>query len=502
MTVHSVIGRGIMIAMRVLGRIRLSRYTEESTSIERQRKLIQDWADNNGHTIVGWAEDIDVSGSLSPFDTPGLGPWFTEPRSREWDILCAWKLDRIARNSIGIHKVFSWLQDNDKTLVCINDNIDLSTWVGRLVASVIAGVAEGELEAITERNRAARKTLRQKGRWIGGRPGYGYRPVKTEAGWGLEHDPEEQPVLKEIIARILAGESAGSIATDLNNRGVPTARQRRYGKETKGWSGDTIRQTLRSKHLLGWTSHDAKPVLDPAGKPIPLGPPTITPGTYQELQQALDARAFSKRTRDTTSPLLGVLECWYCGAPMHIRRTTAKSGKVYANYHCRDGCKQIAVNGDQVLEAVYNQFQKELGNQPVLRKETRFARDVTEELAEAKAAYSDIAGFVGTAPTAEAREQLFEQLTLVGEKIKKLEQTPGEDTVEWVPTGETYQQYWGRLDGDGKRLLMVDTGIRARARMLTKGTRHGPGIMETEFIVPTDLKEKLATHRCRWPSTH
>ena len=79
--------------MRVLGRIRLSRSSEESTSVERQRELIENWAKTNNHEIVAWAEDVDVSGAISPFDTPALGPYLKEPASNEWDILVAWKLE-------------------------------------------------------------------------------------------------------------------------------------------------------------------------------------------------------------------------------------------------------------------------------------------------------------------------------------------------------------------------------------------------------------------------
>jgi len=135
--------------MRVLGRVRLSRLTEESTSAARQREIIEQWAKANDHEIVGWAEDVDVSGSVDPFDTPQLGGWLRRPD--EWDILCAWKLDRVGRRAIPLNKLFGWTLENRKVLVCVSDNIDLSTWVGRLVANVIAGVAEGELEAIRER---------------------------------------------------------------------------------------------------------------------------------------------------------------------------------------------------------------------------------------------------------------------------------------------------------------------------------------------------------------
>ena len=58
---------------RVLGRIRLSRLTDESTSAERQRELIEQWSAMHDHEVVGWAEDLDVSGSVDPFDTRALG---------------------------------------------------------------------------------------------------------------------------------------------------------------------------------------------------------------------------------------------------------------------------------------------------------------------------------------------------------------------------------------------------------------------------------------------
>ena len=88
----------------------LSRSTRESTSIERQREIIQQWAGSNNHTVVGWASDIDVSGSLDPFDTPELGKWLSD-RAPEWDIVAAWKLDRLGRNAIQLNKLFGWCKE-------------------------------------------------------------------------------------------------------------------------------------------------------------------------------------------------------------------------------------------------------------------------------------------------------------------------------------------------------------------------------------------------------
>ena len=117
--------------MRVLGRLRLSRSTEESTSIERQREIIQQWADLNNHAVVGWASDIDVSGSVDPFDTPELGKWLNQ-RAPDWDIICAWKLDRLGRNAIQLNKLFGWWNEHGKTVVSCSESIDLGNWAGRM----------------------------------------------------------------------------------------------------------------------------------------------------------------------------------------------------------------------------------------------------------------------------------------------------------------------------------------------------------------------------------
>jgi hypothetical protein len=59
---------------RILGVVRLSQLTDDSSSPHRQREAIEYWADSphvEGE-IIGWAEDLDVSGGLSPFKRQGL----------------------------------------------------------------------------------------------------------------------------------------------------------------------------------------------------------------------------------------------------------------------------------------------------------------------------------------------------------------------------------------------------------------------------------------------
>jgi hypothetical protein len=74
---------------------------------------------------------------------------------------------------------------------------------------------------------------REQGRYLGGRPPYGYRladagphPDKAHAAWGrrahkLEPDPVTAPVVSWMFAQRLAGHSAARITRALNDAGVP-----------------------------------------------------------------------------------------------------------------------------------------------------------------------------------------------------------------------------------------------------------------------------------------
>ena len=74
---------------------------------------------------------------------------------------------------------------------------------------------------------------REQGRYLGGRPPYGYRladagphPNKAHAAWGrrahrLEPDPDTAPVVKWMFAQRLAGHSAARITRALNDAGIP-----------------------------------------------------------------------------------------------------------------------------------------------------------------------------------------------------------------------------------------------------------------------------------------
>ncbi|WKW87250.1 serine integrase [Mycobacterium phage Chargerpower] len=499
--------------MRVLGRIRLSRATDESTSVERQREIIESWAKQNGHEVVGWAEDQDVSGAVDPFKTPALGPWLKEDRAWEWDILCAWKLDRLGRDSIRLNNLFGWCQENGKTLVSTSEGIDLSTPVGRLIAQVIAFLAEGEREAISERTLASQKKLRELGRWGGGKIFYGYKAAEREdaAGWELVPDEHASKVLAGIIEKVLAGQSTESIARELNESGemAPLDYQRhRAGKPTKGgkWSNAHIRQQLRSKALLGHMTHGGKTVRDESGRPILKGPPLIDQDKYDQLQAVLDNRSFKVSQRSTNaSPLLSVAFCsmkvegGVCGKPLHIRQHR-RNGKVYRYYQCTGGSDGHVkshtdaniIKADDLEEKFENWFLAVYGNEKVKEQVFIPAEDHQAEKDEAERAAEEIVAMLGSA-TSDTMKKLYQkQLESIDRRMAVLDTMPSSSArYEWREQPKTYGEVWETSTTEERRQLLMKRKVRAEVAVPKGEGRYRPSGHDgvEMFALDVDLDE-------------
>jgi site-specific DNA recombinase len=490
--------------MRVLGRVRLSRATEESTSVERQRELIEAWVKANDHEIVGWAEDIDVSGSVDPFDTSGLGPWLTAERRDEWDILAVWKLDRLGRDAIRLNALFGWALDNGKTITSCTEGIDLSTPVGRLIANVIAFLAEGEREAIRERTAASQKKLRESGRWGGGKIFYGYKAAeRDDAGWELVPDEHAAEVLAGIIEKVLAGQSTESIARELNESEElsPLDYQlHRAGKPTKGrrWSNAHLRQQLRSKSLLGHMTHGGSTVRDDSGMPVLKGPPLIDQDTFDRLQSVLDARSFKVSNRSTNaSPLLGVAFCGWCGKPMHIRQHR-RGDKVYRYYQCTGGAdgsvKSHAdvniVKADELEDECESLFLGVYGGENVKEKVFIPAEDHQRQLDEAVRAAGEITPLLGAAASDTMRRLYLSQLEALDRRISELEKLPVSSARwEWREQPDTYADVWVKSDVEERRQLLMKRKVRVEASASKgEGRYRGPAEVRL-FALDMDPEE-------------
>ena len=152
-----------------------------------------------------------------------------------------------------------------------------------MVALGLSSKREITRTRVRVRTAMAAQTLEQ-GRYLGGRPPYGYRladagphPNKAHAAWGrrahrLEPDPATAPVVSWMFGQRLAGHSAARITRALNDAGVPCPSAadpaRNPHRAGSGWTLRTAAAILANPRYTGrqvWNRQPSEAVLvDPA----------------------------------------------------------------------------------------------------------------------------------------------------------------------------------------------------------------------------------------------
>ena len=461
--------------MRLLPCIRLSVLDDASTSPERQFDKIQTFAKLGDHELVPITEadyDLDVSGSVSPFERSGLGPWLREDRLDVWDAICVARLDRLTRSLFDFVTLTSWLESRGKTLVCLDPMLNLSTPAGRAFASITATFAQFERETIAARVRDAWHKLRESGKYGGGQVPFGYRPVKLDKGWGYEPDPVYGPIVAEIFERYVGYESLGSITRWLNETGVPTpwnVTRIRNGKPPKDavWKTTSVRKILASPAMLGATvTTDGTPVRDEEGVVLYRADALVSRDVWERLQARLAANPVSARVNSWT--LTQIAFCAACEDPMY--GSTARYGdRTYAYYCCvhslrRDGkCTARRVKADELEAGISDELLALVGDVELTEDKAIPGRDFSKEInrtvEQMTHLYKEIqlAALAGEDVT--AKQQTLQRAQAELARLHAL--TPVETRVEPARTGQTFRKRWESLDAAGRNEFLRSNKVRA-----------------------------------------
>lgn len=299
---------------RVLGASRLSHSTDESTSIERQREDIARRVHADRDTLVHITEDTDVSGAISPFSRAELGPWLTDPgKIAKWDTLMVSKLDRLSRSVLDFGGLLEWCKENRKNVVSLDGEVNTDTATGWLHVQIIMTFAEFERRRMSERRADASRKIAANAGWHGGNStSWGYRPVQQDGRWALEPDPEQVPVIREIVDAILGGESAMSAG------------------DRHGMDNTRLIRRLRSPSLYGLVIFKGGVVRGPDGMPV-MREPVIDRPTWNRLQARLDQNSKGKGIPRDAAPWLHVIHCGVCGYPLYLQKYAGRPNRYYTH---------------------------------------------------------------------------------------------------------------------------------------------------------------------------
>lgn len=139
--------------------------TDHNQDPEMQLREMRTFCADRGWQLVEEFTDRGVSGSKDR--RPQLDRLMTAARSRKFDVLLVWKLDRFARSLKHLVTAISEFEALGVQFVSLRDTIDLTTPSGRLMFHVIGAMAEFERSLIQERVRAGLQNAKAKGVRLG-----------------------------------------------------------------------------------------------------------------------------------------------------------------------------------------------------------------------------------------------------------------------------------------------------------------------------------------------
>lgn len=97
---------------------------------------------------------------------------------REGDILVVWRLDRLGRSLPELIRILDTLQRKGIGFRSLNESIDTTTAVGRMVFHMMAAIAQFERDLISERTKAGLKAARARGHRGGRKPKMDAKKIK------------------------------------------------------------------------------------------------------------------------------------------------------------------------------------------------------------------------------------------------------------------------------------------------------------------------------------
>jgi DNA invertase Pin-like site-specific DNA recombinase len=144
------------------------RVSSRGQDTKSQQPDLERWANAQAEPIV-WYRDKFTGKTM---DRPGWQKLAGAIQRGEVASVVVWRLDRLGRTAKGLTALFDDLRDRGIGLISLKDGLDLSTPAGRLMANVLASVAQYETEVRAERILAGQAAARAAGkRWGGSRKG-------------------------------------------------------------------------------------------------------------------------------------------------------------------------------------------------------------------------------------------------------------------------------------------------------------------------------------------
>ena len=327
--------------VRLYTRVSTDEQRRNGQSIGAQKEQLYEYCAKNHLNVLEYYEDNGFSGGN--LNRPSFQKLMKEVQPGDVVLTC--RLDRLTRNTVdGLSLINTW---NDKNIgvKCIHDlDIDTTTANGKLILTVLLGLAANEREHASERINETFANKKKLGEPCSGCCALGYKvePKKVVI------IPEEAKMVKYAFDTFLATHSVSQTKIIFNKKYFDYLKEKE--KRSNGRDAFTeqrMRYLLRNKNYVGNKTY----------------PQIIEVATFEAVQDILNERAGGK-PRKYDYIFRGLLKCGYCGSTM-VGAPRHDNGKLYLNYRCNSRSSErnktcITISENNIEKLLISQVHEDL----------------------------------------------------------------------------------------------------------------------------------------------
>lgn len=264
---------------------------EEGYSIEAQKEALTGYC--MARSFKNYEFYIDGGYSGSNLNRPEITRLISDAKNHKIKKCIVYKLDRLSRSQKDtLYLIEDIFNPNGVDFISINETMDTSTPLGRLMLGILSAFAQLERENIKERTRMGMLERIKEGYWMGGgRVPFGYDYDKDK---GILVPNKDAKTVRKIYELYIDGKSAQTIADMLGLK---------YDR--------LVMQILTRKSNLGIISYNGR---EYKGRHEAI----IDEKTYNQAMLCMQKRSDSKNYF-SNSLLSGLIICGHCGAKMHYQ---------------------------------------------------------------------------------------------------------------------------------------------------------------------------------------
>ncbi len=361
---------------------RLSRdEDEEMNSLQNQRQILLDYAEQNGYEVVGESFDDNVSGMT--FNRKGLAELENAVDEGKIDVVLVKDLSRLGRHRTQTALFIDHLRENKVKVISVTEGIDTTNENDDLLIGFKQIFNDFYAKDISKKVRSG---IRQKQKNTGLVPSLPFGYYLDRNTGKVEIDTETAEYVREIFRLYVEGYGLCTIAKSLNERGI---RSPEYYKKRKLadwkplisrqylWEQSSIKRILSNEMYIG-TLVNHKTVTSKIYKTKTfIAPkeqyrhenfcePIIEKNIWEQAQFLLKQRSEIKPRASNGRKIhrySGLIKCAECGS-CFIAKIRTWRGNEYVEYTCnsnhrygKEYCTPHRIRESQLDELVFGEVQ-------------------------------------------------------------------------------------------------------------------------------------------------